>query len=430
MVFARIGFLISVFCFLFQSIIMPSSEKANVVIIGGGIFGCAIAYYYTKHNPGKKIVVLERNELCNSATSRAAALMTIVRAKRSYIPLSLETYRAVGEMEKQLGESLDIKAVGMMHVAASDARVKDLELLVKIADDFKQPANYISNSEAHRMSPWLETGEAQKIAYMPNEAYCDPYLLGTFFARCAQMQGAELRQGIEVQQVIMDNHTAVGVRTSTGNLYADKVIIAAGAWAPIIAAQAGIGLPMAPVRSQFWITEKADIFPKNSPMVLLPDAQAYARPEGGSLLFGVRENRSFSISPESIPNDISHFTFSEDKGISDLIEVGDRLARFFPAFYDIGIHHYVAGFSGYTPDGNLSMGVVPGVNNLLLATGCVGAGISVSGGVGYAFAEMAADRPNPYDFSDFDIQRFGIIDPFSTEWLTRCADARSKKVSG
>jgi 4-methylaminobutanoate oxidase (formaldehyde-forming) len=194
--------------------------------------------------------------------------------------------------------------------------------------------------------------------------------------------------------------------------------------------QAGIGLPMAPVRSQYWITEKADIFPVSSPMVLLPDAQAYARPEGGSLLFGIREANSFNTSPKEIPSDISHFSFSHDRGITDLSEVIDRLGRFFPAVYDIGLKYYIAGFSGYTPDGNLSMGVVAAVDNLLLATGCVGAGISIAGGVGHAFAEMAADRPNPYDFSDFDIKRFGKIDPFSKEWLDKCAMARSRKVSG
>jgi len=405
-------------------------EKTDVVVIGGGIFGCAIAYYYTKNNPGKKIVVLERNELCNSATSRAAALMTIVRSKRSYIPLSLETYRVIADMEKQLGESLDMKTVGMMHVAASEAKVKDLEALMAIAEAFKQPAHYISNEEAHRMSPWLKTDEAIKIGFVPGEAYCDPYLLGTFFSRCAKMQGADIRQEVEVKELIMEGATAVGVVTANGNIYADKVIIAAGAWAPIFAAQAGIGLPMAPVRSQYWISEKADIFPVNSPMVLLPDAQAYARPEGGSLLFGIRETNSFSVSPKEIPSDISHFSFSPDKGITDLSEVIDRLNRFFPAVYDIGLKYYIAGFSGYTPDGNLSMGTVPGVDNLLLATGCVGAGIAVAGGVGLAFAEMAADRLNPYDFSEFDIQRFGKIDPFGKEWLDKCAMARSKKVSG
>lgn len=410
---------------------MYSSERTNVVVIGGGIFGCAIAYYYTKNNPGNKIVVLERNELCNSATSRAAALMTIVRSKRSYIPLSLETYRVVADIEKQLGESLDMKTVGMMHVAASDAKVKDLESLMAIAEEFKQPAHYISNEEAHKMSPWLKTDEAIKIGFVPGEAYCDPYLLGTFFARCAKMQGADLRQGIEVNKLIVgDDNTVVGVSTVNGNIYADKVIIAAGAWAPIFAAQAGIGLPMAPVRSQYWITEKATIFPVNSPMVLLPDAQAYTRPEGGNLLFGIREANSLGVSPKDIPSDISHFSFSPDRGMTDLTEVIDKLGRFFPGIYDIGLKYYVAGFSGYTPDGNLSMGIVPGVNNLLLATGCVGAGIAVAGGVGHAFAEMASDKPNAYDFTDFDIQRFGKIDPFSNEWLTKCAEARSKKVSG
>jgi 4-methylaminobutanoate oxidase (formaldehyde-forming) len=409
---------------------MSSSENTNVVVIGGGIFGCAIAYYYSLNNPGKKIVVLERNELCNAATSRAAALMTIIRSKRSYIPLSLETYRVVADMELQLGESLDMKTVGMMHVAASEAKVKDLERLMAIADEFKQPAHYISNEEAHRMSPWLKTDEAIRIGFIPGEAYCDPYLLGTFFARCAKMQGADIRQAIEAKELIMEGDTAAGVTTAKGNIYADKVIVAAGAWAPVFAMQAGIGLPMAPVRSQYWITEKADIFPVSSPMVLLPDAQAYARPEGGSLLFGIREANSFNTSPKEIPSDISHFSFSHDRGITDLSEVIDRLGRFFPAVYDIGLKYYIAGFSGYTPDGNLSMGVVAAVDNLLLATGCVGAGISIAGGVGHAFAEMAADRPNPYDFSDFDIKRFGKIDPFSKEWLDKCAMARSRKVSG
>ncbi len=404
--------------------------KVDVVVIGGGIFGCAIAYYYTRQNPGKKIIVLERNELCNAATSRAAALMTTVRSKRSYIPLTLETYKVIPEMERLLSESLDIKTVGMMHVAASEAKVKDLEALMAIANEFKQPASYLSNDEAHQMAPWLKTDEALRIGFVPGEAYCDPYLLGTFFARCAKLQGAEIKQGIEVTKLLMEGNTATGVATTEGTVYADKIIIAAGAWAPIFAAQAGIGLPMAPVRSQYWITEKSPLFPVKSPMVLLPDAQAYARPEGGSLLFGIRESHSFCTAPDAIPADLSRFKFSDDKGMSDLEEAGDTLARFFPAFYDIGISYYVAGFSGYTPDGNLSMGEAPGVNNLLLATGCVGAGIAVSGGVGLAFAEMAAGKPHPFNFSDFDVQRFGKIDPFSNEWLTKCADARSKKVSG
>lgn len=410
--------------------IYNSSEKVDAIIIGGGIFGCAIAYYYTKNYPGKKIVVLERNEICNAATSRAAALVTRIRAKKDFIPLSLETYRAIAAMEKQLNESMDMKIVGVLHVAASEASAADLDVLMQIAATFDEPADYITHQAAQAKVPWLKTDEVIKVAFMPLESYCDPYLLGTFFARCAKIQGADIRQGVEVNTLLMDGNTAIGVATAKGNFYANAVVIAAGAWSPLFAMQAGVGLPMAPVRSQYWITERNDLFPVNSPIVLLPDAQAYARPEGGSLLFGIRETTSFTTSPAAIPKDISDFSFSPDRGETDLSEVISKLARFFPTIYDIGLKYYIAGFSGYTPDNNLSMGMVPGIKNLFAATGCVGAGISVSGGVGFAFAEMIAGKPNPYDFTNFSIERFGKIDPFSKEWLDKCALARAQKRSG
>ena len=410
--------------------LLSTSEKVDAIVIGGGIFGCAIAYYYTKNNPGKKIVVLERNEICAAATSRAAALVTRIRGKKDFIPLSLETYHAVAEMEKQLNESMDMKRVGVLHVAASEATVADLDDMMRIADSFNEPAEYLTHETVKTKVPWLKTDEILKFGFMPLESYCDPYLLGTFFARCAKMQGADIRQGVEVKGLLMEDNVAIGVSTAAGDIYADAVVIAAGAWSPVLAMQAGVGLPMAPVRSQYWITERNNIFPVDSPIVLLPDAQAYARPEGGGLLFGIRETKSFTTSSLDIPKDISDFSFSPDRGVSDLSEVIDKLGRFFPAVYDAGLKYYIAGFSGYTPDNNLSMGIIPGVKNLFAATGCAGAGISVSGGVGLAFAEMLAGKSNPYDFTNFNIDRFGKIDPFSKEWLDKCALARSQKRSG
>ena len=255
-------------------------------------------------------------------------------------------------------------------------------------------------------------------------------MLGTFFARCAKNKGAKIRQGVEVIGLIHENGTVKGVKTSHGEIIAETVVDAAGVWAPILAMEMGAGLPMAPVRSQYWITERAEIFPSDSPMVLLPDAQAYARPEGGSLLFGIREKNSLVVSPKEVPNDINDFVFSEDEGMSDLLENRKRFARFFPNFYDIGIKNYIAGFSGYTPDSQLVLGAVPGIKGFLVASGCCGAGISVAGGVGLGIAEIASGRPSPFDFSEFNIARFGDIDPFGEEWLNRCASARSMKLSG
>ena len=375
-------------------------------------------------------MLLERNELNNAATSRAAALMTMVRSKRSYIPLTMETFRVAGEMEALLGETLDFKVVGMMHVAASESTVKDLEDLMLIAKEYGQEAYYITKEEAKKRAPWLKVEEALKIGFVPNEAFCDPYMLGTFFARSAKEHGAIIRQGVEVLDLLQEEGHIIGVKTNNGDIYAGMVVDAAGIWAPILAGEIGAGLPMAPVRSQYWITERSDIFPVDSPMVLLPDAQAYVRPEGGGLLFGIREKKSLVVSPKKVPRDIADFVFSKDGGMDDLYENGERLARFFPEFYDTGIKYYVAGFSGYTPDSQLVMGAIPGIEGFLVASGCCGAGISVAGGVGLGIAEMAAGRTSPLDFSGFDPQRFGDMDPFGEEWLNKCAMARSNKVSG
>ncbi|HEX3024278.1 MAG TPA: FAD-binding oxidoreductase [Chitinophagaceae bacterium] len=407
-----------------------NAEKANVVIVGGGVFGNSIAYHYSKNNPGKKVIVLERNELCNAATSRAAAMITKIRAKKEFIPLAKQTYTAIDEMEKLLGESLDIKKVGILHIAASESKVNELDELVKTAEEFNERCEYISAEKAEQITPWLNASSALKIAFMPDEAYCDPYLLGTFYARSAKILGAHIRQGIEVTDILMDGNTATGVVTNDGIIEADVVIIASGAWAPVLAKKADINLALAPVRSQYWITERNEIFPATSPMVVLPDVNAYLRPESGALLFGIRERKSIAVSPKDVPNDISSFKFSDDKGMNDLSEVIDKLAKFFPKIYDIGLKYYIAGFSAYTPDNYLSMGSTTQKNNLLFATGCVGAGIAVCGGVGLAFAEMAAGKTNPYDFSAFNIHRFGEIDPFGEEWLQRCAVARSVKNSG
>jgi 4-methylaminobutanoate oxidase (formaldehyde-forming) len=333
-------------------------------------------------------------------------------------------------MELLLGESLNIKKVGILHIAATENKVKDLDELVKIAAEFEEHSEFVSVEKAERMVPWLDASTTLQMAFMPDEAYCDPYLLGTFFARSAKFLGADIRQGVEVTDLLMEGNTVIGVDTSDGIIEADKVIIASGAWAPILAKKAGVNLSLAPVRSQYWITERNEIFPENSPMVVLPDVNAYLRPESGALLFGIRERLSMAISPVDVPNDISGFQFSIDKGINDLSEVIDGLAKFFPRVNDIGLKYYIAGFSAYTPDNYLSMGTTPFAHNILFATGCVGAGIAVCGGVGLAFAELAAGNKNPYDFSAFNIHRFGNIDPFSQEWLQRCAAARAVKNSG
>jgi 4-methylaminobutanoate oxidase (formaldehyde-forming) len=234
-----------------------------------------------------------------------------------------------------------------------------------------------------------------------------------------------------VIELLKNDRHVTGAETSDGIYLADMTVLAAGVWSINLAIKIGISLPMAPVRSQYWITEMSEsLFPDSSPTVLIPEANFYARPQGKALLFGIRESNSMYINPVDLPEEISGFPFSQNNGWDDLIENYPKIVGFFPMLGITGIKNYIAGFSGYTPDSQLIAGEVPGMNGLLLATGCVGAGISVSGGIGLGIARLAAGRTNPFDFSHYKPDRFGLFDPFNKEHLTLCAEARSKKTSG
>jgi len=219
-----------------------------------------------------------------------------------------------------------------------------------------------------------------------------------------------------------------GVQTPQGKISAGCVIDAAGPWAGLVALEVGWHLPMAPIRSHYWITSKAPEFKKPQPYVILPDANAYARTEMGGLLFGLRDRICLSHDPRELPSDFTELRFSEDpEGWNVLEEQGSELARFYPGLETIQIAHYIAGPSTYTPDGQYVLGSVPDIDGFLVATGCCGSGIGASGGVGSAIADLAIEGRTRFDLESFRTDRFGRIDAFSSEWMQRCANARSKK---
>jgi len=187
-------------------------------------------------------------------------------------------------------------------------------------------------------------------------------------------------------------------------------------------------LPMAPVRSHYWITAKSPEFEKTQPYVILPDANAYARTEMGGLLFGLRDRFCLSHDPRQLPSDLSELHYNQDpEGWNVLEEQGPELTRFYSGLETTQIAHYIAGPSTYTPDGQFVLGSVPDIDGFLVASGCCGSGIGASGGVGMAIAELAIGGKTGFDLESFRTDRFGHIDSLSPNWIQRCAEARSNK---
>jgi len=413
-----------------ENILVMAHETADVVIIGGGVLGASVAYYLAKQAVGQ-IIVLERNTTGQANTSLAAGLLTRARFKPSLIPMVLETYRAIEEIESLIGEPLGLHRTGGMYAAISPERKKELNELVHTSLEAGLGIEWLDNRNAKRLVPWLELADDAAILLMSEDGFIDGYRLARGYMKAAQRLGVEVREQTPVLSISRAGDKVVGVKTDRGGIGASTVIDAAGVWAGLLAYQIGVNLPMAPVRSHYWITAQHPKFSPEQPFVILPDAKAFARPEVHQLLFGLREPQSVSVDPRILPREMGGYVFEQDlDGRKCLLEGVPGLARLFPLVQEIGISKYIAGLSNYTPDGMFVLGKFPGLNGFHAATGCSGAGIAMSGGIGRSIAELVAGDSPSFDLEPHRIDRFGGFDPLDPEFMKLCGQARSGKITG
>jgi sarcosine oxidase subunit beta len=397
------------------------------VIVGGGILGASIAYHLACDGAGR-ILLLERNALASAASSRAAGLILQVSTNNTKTALIKRTRRIIDTLSDELGEDIGFHKVGSLRLAASDARVEDLDGMAAEAGRHDIPFEWLDPNEAKARAPWLDISMVRKVGFLPTDGYVDPYLLSMAYARVARARGATLRPNTAVTDILVADGRVAGVTTAEGRIACESVIDAAGAWAALLAARAGYALPMAPVRSHYWITEPDPAYGGDHPVVTMPDAAAYTRPDMGGLLLGIQEKNSATFDARDLPDDPNAFspTVGEDHW-DRLAEASDTVGRFFPGVREARFANYIAGLSAYTPDGKIVLGPVPGIDGFLAAAGCCGSGIALSAGIGAAIADLAQGKEPRFDITAFRPDRFGLVDPFSVDFRDRCAASRASK---
>jgi 4-methylaminobutanoate oxidase (formaldehyde-forming) len=405
-------------------------KSYNIVIIGGGVLGGAVAFYLAKQNAGK-ILLLERHAVAQGNSSLAAGLLTRGRFRPDLTKMVLETYHAIEEIEVNTLESLAMNRTGCMYAAISPEHQKNLHELANVAKQNDLLLEWIDITSATQLIPWLRLPRDASIIFMPHDGYIDGYTLTTGYIKAAHSMGVEVRENTPVLSILHQQNHVTGVKTTQGEIFADVVVDAAGVWAGMLARELGIGLPMAPIRSHYWITDSHSLFSPRQPFVILPDARAYARPESSRLLFGFREKQSVSINPVDLPESMTGFTFKQDsQGWETLTEGAPDMSLYFPLIEQVKISNYIRGLSNYTPDGNFVLGSFPDMQGFIAATGCAGAGIAMSGGIGRLVSDLIMGQPTFVDSTPHRIDRFGNIDPTDQEFIQLCADARSGKVTG
>ena len=367
-------------------------RRARVIVVGGGILGCASAWHLARAGVSD-IVVLERDELNAATTSQAAGLIGQLRTSAVKSAIVAQTLADIATLETD-GHVTGFRRTGSLRLALTPARDAEIREQVTAARGFGVDATLVGPDDVRRLAPGLEASKDYAAAWMPNDGYAEPYTLASAYASAARRAGVVFATGVPVVGIRVAGARAHAVVTREAEIDAEAIVLAAGAWTRAIAARAGAAVPAFAMRHQAWVTAPMSWLTPRFPVVRVPDRLAYLRPEVGGLMLGF-----FETTPRSVD-----VTDGADFRVSDTPRDADVLAGHAPALLDVlpglGDAPIVGGTAGvptYTPDGHFVVGAFPGVMGLFVATGCCAHGIAGSGGVGRALAEAVSGQTPTLD---------------------------------
>ena len=380
------------------------TETARVVVVGGGIWGCSIAYHLARAGVSD-VLVLERGELASGNTSQAAGLIGQLRASELMARSIMAVIERLTRWQAEHGEDPGFRQVGSLKLALTDARVRELEAQVAQARRWGLAAELIAPRDAGARVPLLETKGVKACAWVPTDGYAEPYTLAMALARAARRLGVRMRTQTPATAITLERGRVTGVETPKEPIACETVVVAVGPWSELIGAALGLAFDTVPIRHQLWVTAPLDGVPRDMPVVRVPDASVYLRPEVGGVLVGGFERGPKRFAMADLP---ATFTIEEtERDQRVLEELGGGLTRAFPALQAAPIIRGCAGLPTFTPDGNFLVGQVRTVHGLYAATGCNALGIAGSLLIGQWMSELVVDGEASVDLSSQALTRFG-----------------------
>jgi len=382
--------------------------RADVVIIGGGIVGCSIAYHLTRIGI-TDVVLLERKQLTCGTTWHAAGLVGQLRATRNMTELAKYTTELMKGLEAETGQATGFKQNGSISVALTEGRFEEFRRGASMAKNFGLEVRVITAGEIKERLPHINIAGVVGGVFLPGDGQVNPIDVTQAFAAGARQRGARVFENIAVTRIAMDGDTAKGVETTAGSIQADKVVIAGGMWSRDLGLPAGVHLPLHAAEHFYVVTEPIAALPANMPVTRVPDEWAYYKEDAGKLMLGAFEPVSKPWGMQGIAEDFAFDTLPED--YDHFEPVLEKAVARMPLLETAGIALFFNGPECFTPDNRYFLGQAPFRNNLYVACGFNSVGIQSSGGAGKVLSEWIRDGHPPMDVIDVDVRR---MHPFQT----------------
>ena len=377
-------------------------KKTRVVIVGGGVIGCSIAYHLTKIG-WDEVVVLERKQLTSGTTWHAAGLIGQLRDSQNMTKLAKYTAELYLNLEEETGHATGYKINGSLSTATHEGRMEDLVRRADMARVFGLKVDVLGPDGCRDHYPLLNVEDIIGGIFIPSDGQADPVGITQALAKGARMGGAKIFENTLVKRVLVDDGQAVGVCTESGDIYADRVVLACGMWTRSFASDIGVNVPLHACEHFYVLTEPNEAITTDLPVYRDYDAYAYYKEDAGKLLLGAFEPNAKPWGMDGIPEDFEFDQLPDD--YDHFMPILEGAMHRMPLFNDLGIQTFFCGPESFTHDDRYHIGPAPEIDNLFIAAGLNSIGIQSAGGIGQVLAAWMRDGLPPFDLNSVDIRR-------------------------
>ena len=374
----------------------------RVVVVGGGIAGCSVAYHLAKLG-WRDVLLLERREISCGTTWHAAGLVGQLRATQNLTRLAKYGADLYERLEAETGQATGFRRPGSVSLARNPERMHELKRLASMARCFDVEVEVITPSEAGRRWPLMRTDDLVGALWLPRDGRTNPIDTTLALARGARQGGATILENTAVTAVCVEYGRVAGVKTPAGDVTCEVVVNCAGMWAREIGRMAGVTVPLHASEHFYIVTEPMAGVKPDLPVLRDTDGYIYVREEVGGLLMGGFEPVAKPWGMEGIPADFAFSLLPEDwEHFQVLMEQGIHRI---PALETAPVRRHVNGPESFTPDGRYLLGEAPECRGFFVAAGFNSIGIASGAGAGRAVAEWIVGGEPPMDLWDVDIRR-------------------------
>ena len=381
--------------------VLPS--RAQVVIVGGGVTGCSIAYHLA-HLGWTDVVLLEQHQLTAGTTWHAAGLITSAgMTDETALFFSRYSRDLYARLEQETGHSTGFRPVGHISLATTPRRQEALRREAAWMHGFGVEDTEISPRELAGLWPLARTDDVLSAFYVADEGRADPVGVATSLAKGARQLGVRVVEGVAATGVQTSGRRVHAVLTSAGPIETEVVVNAAGMWARQFGALAGVSVPLQAAEHYYLLTGTVPGMDPDLPVIEDPDNYGYYRPEGDGMLVGLFEPVAAPWSLDGVPGGFSFGKISPDWERMEPF-LGPALDRI-PVLSDTGVRTFFCGPESFTADVRPLLGPAPELDGYFVAAGLNSLGILSGGGVGSMLAHWIVDGVPPVDATSVAIDR-------------------------